>query len=67
MKKFEYKILTTGVKGFCNPTIDGEELSIYFDKLGSLGWELVSSVGTNYRYGRTNEIVFIFKREIIIQ
>ncbi len=65
MKKFEYKIITTGQAGVMFPTLDGEELSQFINSLGLLGWELTSSLGTNYRYGRTNEIVLFFKREII--
>lgn len=65
MKKFEYKILTVGQAGFMFPTLDGEELNQHINHLGRLGWELTSSVGTNYRYGRTNEIILIFKRELL--
>lgn len=65
MKKFEYKTLKTREKGFWSSKVDADELEAYLNKLGREGWELVSSFETNTYQGSTNEIVLIFKREII--
>lgn len=65
MKRFEYKTLKTKEKGFWSGKLDTEELELYLNKLGFEGWEMVSSVETNTYQGGTNEIIFVFKREIL--
>lgn len=65
MKRFEYKTLKTREKGFWSGKLDTEELELYLNKLGFEGWEMVSSVETNTYQGGTNEIIFVFKREIL--
>lgn len=65
MKKFEYKTLKTREKGFWSNKVDTDELGLYLNKLGFEGWELVSSVETNTYQGGTNEIILIFKRELL--
>ncbi len=65
MKRFEYKTLKTREKGFWSGKVDTSELELYLNKLGFEGWELVSSFETNTYQGGTNEIVIIFKREIL--
>lgn len=65
MKRFEYKTLKTKEKGFWSGRLDTQELELYLNKLGFEGWEMVSSVETNTYQGGTNEIIFVFKREIL--
>lgn len=64
-KKFEYKTLKTKEKGFWSGKVDTDELELYLNQLGQEGWELTSTFETNTYQGGTNEIVFLFKREII--
>ncbi len=65
-KKFEYKTLTTKEeRGFWSSKMDTATLEMRLNKLGSEGWELVSVVETNRYEGSTNEIIFVFKREIL--
>jgi Domain of unknown function (DUF4177) len=65
MKKFEYKTLKTKEEGFWVGTVNTEHLEVYLNKLGLVGWELVSVIETNKHHGTTNEIILLFKREII--
>lgn len=65
-KKFEYKTLTTKEeRGFWSSKMDTSGLEVHLNKLGFEGWELVSVVETNRYEGSTNEIIFVFKREIL--
>ncbi len=72
MKKFEYKTLKAKEEvegGFWSAkpnALNSEKTELYLNKLGSEGWELVSVFDTNQGHGTTNEIIFVFKREIII-
>jgi hypothetical protein len=64
-KKFEYKTLATKEeRGFWSSKMDTAALETHLNKLGFEGWELVSVVETNRYEGSTNEIIFVFKREI---
>jgi hypothetical protein len=71
MKKFEYKTLKVkeDVEGsFFSSTpnaLNSEKTELYLNKLGFEGWELVSVFDTNLVHGSTNEIIFVFKREIL--
>jgi hypothetical protein len=63
--KWEYKTIKIGVVGFLKGVdFDEEELTSYMNKLGRVGWELVSSFDTNEGKGNTLHIVLIFKRAI---
>jgi hypothetical protein len=65
MKKFEYKTLKTQEEGFWVGSVNIEKLELYLNKLGLVGWELVSAIETNKHHGTINEIILLFKREII--
>ena len=63
--KWEYKTIKIGVVGlFKGVDFDEEELTVYMNKLGRVGWELVSSFDTNEGKGNTLHIVLIFKRSV---
>ncbi|HWV15417.1 MAG TPA: DUF4177 domain-containing protein [Cellvibrio sp.] len=65
--KFEYKTLK-----FTLPTsawipsgdVNADELDVELNKLGELGWDLVSAVTTNVGAGGSKLIVAIFKRAV---
>ncbi|MCD8538572.1 MAG: DUF4177 domain-containing protein [Leadbetterella sp.] len=63
MKKYEYKIFKTKPEGFWGTKVESEKLETEINKLGSEGWELVSTMDTNAGYGATQEIILFFKRE----
>lgn len=64
-KKFEYKTLRIKEEfGFWRNKIHTSNLEFDLNEFGLQGWELVSVVETNRYEGSTNEIIFIFKREI---
>lgn len=63
--KWEYKTIKIGVVGlFSGVNFDEKELSEYMNKLGRVGWELVSAFDTNEDKGNTLHIVLIFKRPL---
>lgn len=63
MKKFEYKTITVPTKGWMKFKQDFEALDVQLNKLGRLGWELVSTIGNVYHAGSYSENVLILKRE----
>ena len=64
MKKFEYTVLDVPAKGFWfGGKINHQELSTKLNELGSLGWEVVSSVNTNTYQNASRGVVIILKRE----
>lgn len=44
--------------------IDYQELNRKLNRLGQLGWELVSVMDTNWHEGRTRELVAVMKRPV---
>jgi hypothetical protein len=66
-KRFEYKTLKIEEKVdfWTGAEIDEQKIEFQLNQLGSQGWELTSTLETNYREGKTNEIIFLFKREIV--
>lgn len=64
MEQFEYKTLFTDAKGFLGGKVDTLEFQNDLNRLGSEGWELVSSLSSNQSYGSTRWIVSIFKRKV---
>lgn len=64
MEKFEYYTFVYDTKGFTGGKVDTEVFQEELNKLGSIGWELVSSLSTNQGNGYTRSIVSIFKRKV---
>lgn len=63
--KWEYKTIKIGVVGFFKGVDFNEnEVTENMNKLGRVGWELVSSFDTNEGHGNTLHIVLIFKRPL---
>ena len=63
--KWEYKTIKFGAVGFFKGVdFDEKEVNEYMNKLGRVGWELVSAFDTNEHQGNTLHIVLIFKRPL---
>lgn len=64
MVRWSYKILKMQAEGwFAGGKIDEHALEVEMNRLGSQGWELISSFDTNKHHGETRDVVVIFKRE----
>jgi len=61
--EWEYKVITLGTSGFFGGKIDVAQLEALMNNLGSDSWELASAFGTNEGYGRSRDIVLLFKRQ----
>lgn len=64
MDQFEYHTFIYETEGFTGGKVDLKIFQDELNRLGSKGWELVSSVSTNAGNGYTRCIVSIFKRKI---
>ncbi len=66
MEKFEYYTLMLPTKGFWGGggDVDVNLFSSELNRLGSDGWELVSSHATSQDFGSSKNIICIFKRKI---
>ncbi|MGL5675969.1 MAG: DUF4177 domain-containing protein [Cellulosilyticaceae bacterium] len=64
MEKFEYYTYVYDTKGFMGGKIEGTDFQNELNRLGQVGWELVSSFTTNQGQGYTRSVVSIFKRKI---
>ena len=64
MEKFEYKTLFTDAKGVLGGKVDQSAFQMELNELGSLGWELVSTVSAAQSYGSTRWIISVFKRKV---
>jgi hypothetical protein len=62
-KRFEYTTHNVN-KSFWLGDIDTNELLVYLNHLGNVGWEIVSVIETNKSQGGTNEVIILLKREI---
>ena len=69
MKRWEYKVLKPEVSGpfgwWGGGRVSAEAIAEELNRLGSLGWELVSSLDTSNTTGRTVEVILLFKRELL--
>ncbi len=61
---YEYKTIKFRTTGFFGVNLNLEEMQEELNKLGALGWELVSALSNNEGYGSTKEIVCILKKKI---
>ena len=64
MERWEYRTIKMQTKGFTGGILETQSFDAELNKLGSEGWELVSSFGTNQSYGQTREVIAVFKRKL---
>jgi hypothetical protein len=62
MKKFEYKVVSTGISMFASGDKYVEQISATLNTLGTEGWELIETKVSFFMEGFFK--VHIFKREI---
>ncbi|UCB45577.1 MAG: DUF4177 domain-containing protein [Spirochaetota bacterium] len=62
MDKWEYRSLTKRIWGWAGVKLDTEEFDDELNELGADGWELVSCFTATGGYGKTREVVAVFKR-----
>lgn len=62
LQKWEYKTIKIQLKGFQGGILEVEDFDYELNKLGSQGWELVSSFSTNAAQGYGREAIAVFKR-----
>jgi hypothetical protein len=60
--KWEYQTVKLNVVGAFGAKFDADEAQDFTNRLGAEGWELVTAFSVNEGFGRSKEIVFIFKR-----
>lgn len=66
MEKWEYKTTKIETTGFNGGILAQEDFENDLNRMGSQGWELVSCFDTSQAYGRTREVVAVFKRRMSI-
>ena len=66
MERWEYRTIKVLTKGFAGGILEIQNFDTELNKMGSEGWELVSSFDTNQSYGQTREVVAVFKRKMNI-
>jgi hypothetical protein len=62
MDKWEYRSLTMRTWGWDGGKLDPESFDEELNELGNDGWELVSCFSTTRGYGKTREVIAVFKR-----
>ena len=62
LEKWEYTNLTLVSSGSMHSVFDQRNYDNRLNYLGEQGWELVSTFTTNALYGRTIEVISVFKR-----
>jgi len=60
--EWEYKVLTIETTGFMGGKVDVVQLETLMNSLGRDGRELAAAVDTIEGYGRTRNVVLLFKR-----
>ena len=60
--EWEYKVLTIETTGFMGGKVDVVQLETLMNSLGRDGRELAAAVDTYEGYGRTRNVVLLFKR-----
>lgn len=64
MNKFEYKTLVYETSGWYAAKIDTAHFDVKLNELAKEGWELDKCFPLTESYGKTRDIIFIFKREV---
>ncbi len=60
--EWEYKVITLRTEGFWGGKIDVAQMEALMNSLGHDEWELTAAFDTNEGYGRTRDVVVLFKR-----
>ena len=60
--KWEYMTIALPAHGFLGGKIDPDELTARLDEVGAAGWELVNVFATAQGYGKTRDVLVVFKR-----
>jgi hypothetical protein len=60
--EWEYKVITFRTEGFMGGKVDVSQLESLMNSLGRDEWELTAAFDTNEGYGRTRDVVVLFKR-----
>ena len=60
--KWEYMTIALPAHGFLGGKISPDELTARLDEAGAAGWELVNVFATAQGYGKTRDVVAVFKR-----
>lgn len=66
MERWEYSTIKMQTKGFLGGILETQDFDAELNKMGSLGWELVSCFDTNQSEGATRDVVAVFKRKMSI-
>jgi len=61
---WEYKVVTLGTGGFFGGKVEVPHLEALMNNLGRDGWELGSAFSTNEGYGKSRDVVLLFKRKL---
>lgn len=64
MDKYEYKTLKFATTGFSGGDLDTGKFDVELNKLGELGWSLISCFDTNMIQGPTRLVIAVFQRKI---
>jgi hypothetical protein len=62
--RWEYLTYKYQTGGFFGGKVDTDELRDALNRLGALGWELVSALDTNLNQGASRDIIMILKRPL---
>lgn len=62
MGKWEYITIKVETEGAFGGILDVRNFDNELNKYGEQGWELVSCISTNAAYGKTREVIVVFKR-----
>lgn len=63
MDKWEYLSIKFQTEGSFGGILDIKNFNIELNKLGEQGWELTSTISTNASYGKSREVIAVFKRK----
>lgn len=62
--RWEYKTVKLGVVGALGVAFDEKETNAFLNKMGSVGWELISTLDLNEDHGNSLFVIMIFKRPL---
>lgn len=62
MEKWEYKSIKFQTEGSLGGILDTDYFDSEINIMGRQGWELVSCISTHAAYGKSREVIAVFKR-----
>ena len=64
--QFQYTVIKVSAEGgwTLGGKVDGEKLAAELNRLGAVGWELVSAFDTNMGHGATRDVILILKKSV---